>query len=560
MSDTTAVNSPAISPNQDAGEVLDHRVFFILPFTYDTTSLVDSSAKAQMKAFVNELQNLTVGDFDKAMEQSPLKDRFTKPMDERKLWPRPKALVAKDLIPAVQNLVGKVDKDAGICPDSCLTVALTGDSELLFHSKDRRVFQVKKKNKGDISVSIETPSIFVFVSGVGILVLPVSYAPNKPEGAMGTLLAKDILFGNYQLTHPSNDNDKHQSAETITNTAISDIACALLPKRTAQLVPNGRYFVYSALRISRNGFDGDDAVLLAHRLSHRQNEDYAPTKEVSRNGKIRLFDYLTHSAAIEGGATIIVGDETEFQKQYIRNQINNTYLPLLITEIHSRYWLLHRTTSLSVVHPAHGDETDSDNLKLLNRRLLNFRRYCHYPYPSELTNHNEFHALWQSVFGIERLLNSLAETVKEVSEEARKDAEETRKASEETRKLADEERDIVRKAADAEHEKRSERITIFSSALASMIGVQQILEVWRDLELDNTFVWQSRLFVERNDLIRGAGVEPLSAENAQRLQQIDAAIAATTELATTWEIRMALGSVAGAAIGLAIAWFIRRHK
>ena len=202
--------------------------------------------------------------------------------------------------------------------------------------------------------------------------------------------------------------------------------------------------------------------------------------------------------------------------------------------MHSHYWLLNRTDILSKIHPLHEHEADTQNLNQLNRALLNFRRYYHHLFPSHLTTHNSFHTLWQSVFEVERLLSFLSETVKEVSEESRK-------------------------AANEKHDRQLAFLSYASGGLAGMGGTQHLLGVWRDKQLDNNYVWQSRLHVERCDLIREIGGSPATEQTTQRLQKIDAEIAATTELANAWEGYMFWGSWAGLAVGVAVAWLFRRH-
>lgn len=524
IANNTGLNAP----------VLEHRVFFFIPFTYNERSMADGSASKVMEDFVADIQHLPLQRVPQVLGNDLLQD-FSEVAPDEPVW-KPKSNQAVDsLIPVFRQLVGAPggSGEQPIC--EAFTLA---KSQFLERTRQniKRLFLLTPKPARQVCFG--DPSLYVFLSGIGVIVLPVTYSlGNKRQLETG-----DILSGNYFLTHPSVRKDKQAEKQTVasekaflTATSLAEFARALLPDYVSNAISVERYFVYSAVRFAPlDPGRSDQERLLAHRLAHRQNANYVPTDECIRKNKLENFDYFIHAAALEGGATLILAEDasSQFHTGMITNQISNTYLPLLVSEIHSQYWLLRQTEALSYL-PSGGalariQGSDRDKLESLNRRLLNFRRFYHYPFPSRLTPHNEFHALWQSVFGIERLLQFLAETANEASEEAR------------GRQLS--------------------IITVASGGISGLVIAQQLLAVFRDRELDNMYVWQSRLFVERADLLRDSMAVTGMPDWKQKLQRLDAEIATTTQLAKNWEDYYFFGSLAGLVLGILLAQFFRLRK
>lgn len=340
--------------------------------------------------------------------------------------------------------------------------------------------------------------------------------------------ADDVLDCNYSLTHLK-DNEQATSGDPpiITATSIAEIARSVLPVSVAKSIVAGRYFVYSAIRALESSFQSDcEDRLLAHRLANRQNKNYRPTNDRLKKGVLQSYDDILHASSLEGGCSLIKtgAKVSPFLRDFIANQLSNTYLPLLISELHSHYWLLSQTEQLSDPHSEGGVGGERDLLERLNLKLLNFTRFFHYPLPSRLTPHNEFHSLWQSTLEIEKLLEFLTSTAREAAEEARK-----------------------------------RQLTVISYASAGISGLvvtQHIMDVVREKQLENNFAWQKRLFIDRTEALKQQGTGLQSGT----LQKIDSEISEIAKLAGHWEDYYYIGSLSGLILGCFVAWYFRiRH-
>lgn len=507
--------------------VLEHQVFFILPFVYDANSNVDFSARESMNRFSQDIESLEIDMLIDGLGQpffsgcAPLKG-------SPKCWIKKANQALTDLQPVFKQVIGAVDTDSRPEHHNCKAYTFNPSKFLGVQNNpgEPRYYTVPLKS-GELWANICDPSLYIFLSGVGLLVIPIRY--EQPQ--MMHAEADDLLNGNYLLTHP---NVRHENRAAIQASAskltaltairMADLARALLPKYVSKEIRASRYFVYSALRVAPESFAavGDDR-LLAHRLANRQNANYQPVPEHIGTHLIQNSTQIMHVAALEGGCTLIIAGESskQFYKGFIGNQCANTYLPLLISELHCHYWLLSQTDSLS--SPRMSDSIGNERLRLerLSQRLLNFRRYFSYPLPSKLTPHNEYHELWQRALNIDKLSNFLTNT-----------------ANEATEVLRYEHLKIIRYA---------------SAGVTGLVVTQQLMTVIRDKQLDNIYLWQRRLYADRVDAIEATK----TGTSYPILEKIDAEIASTVELANKWEDYYFFGSLFGLVLGIMAARFMR---
>lgn len=499
--------------------VTEHRVYRFFPFVYSDNKSLGRSAVRSMQQFVQDLL---------AMETSGVVDELGFLLSDaasvsqtEAFWGQVKmdeAIV--DLHPAYQQIVGRGNNANGL--NLCQTLQV--DNKNLLEktrnpNKDRWfLLPIKGKN---YSAKIFRPSIHIFLSGVAILLIPMEYGLDEAGAGKDNkkmLDVNEIMDANYELTHikkTKENSDPLPGARCVmtTNTLVG-IAATLIPGEYRDRLRGGRGFVYSAIQTSCQP-EPYKAIEIVHRLAFRQNESYHSTEDRVGLNKLRVFDYLTHAAAHEGGAVLIEERNNQFLKTFIKNKVNNTYLPLLISSFHSQFWLLQQVENLSQVPVTSSSREERVKIECLSERLLDYRRYFQYPIPSNLSTHNDYHNLWQEALEINRLYDFLLTTAQESAESLR------------LRQLR--------------------AVTYVSSGVAGLITTQQLLGVIRDRELDNNYLWMRRLMIDLDD----------AKENEKTFAEVRADINKTVATAQAWEDYMFFGSLVGLSLGFAFAYLLR---
>jgi hypothetical protein len=452
-------------------EVLENRIFMLLPLTFDSESMLDVEASQRLNDFVNQVKSISSNAFPGTLEP------FFPHMgvsENQKLWVDLPGDATQDFHPFVRQ-IASVPKNgnAGKQPFSRpLRLAEERLVSQLKGGKPRRFSlalgqaAATRCGRDSIALQLHAPSIYAFASGTAMVVLEWSYLSLSDDLPLRAL---DVLEGNYALSHPVRGKSKEApplvNCTPIDPETLVKYGVSLLPANLASQIRSDRRFLYTGLRIPSDALDTQEmeVALFARRLARRETSDYQPNPKQLSVGQLCPFSNVRHVAAIEGGCTVVEAAKSspEFLQTLLRDRVRNTYLPLAMVSIHSYFWLLNMTQTLPDSSRTPDAYLEKKNLESLQEKLLNFRRVFHFPIASQISQHNEFHDLWQSQLQINRQLISLAE--------------------------------LSASAASMVQEKRVKLIGYLSGGAGGLILGKEILEMVSNKLSMNTYEWQNKL-------------------------------------------------------------------
>ena len=500
-------------------EVLENRVFMLIPVAYNSASQLDKKASKQLEECIRkQVMPVPVDQFSKAMQT-----RFPEMGVARgkHLWADLAGDSTEDFHPFIRQIasVQKEIRNNAIRFAHPLQMAQEDLISQIKGGKPRR-FRLKlgqnaakRCGKEMLCFQFLAPSLYCFASGVAILVVEWQYLDSNG----GPVYASDVIEGNYAISHPARGEHKSafatgSASDEIVLSAESfiELAKSLLPAELSDKLTAGRRVLYTALRVAphETGEGENDMALLAHRLCHRQTFDYRPNPAQLETGQLRPFANVRHAAAIEGGCTLIEADNSapESLRCIVRDRVRNTYLPLALVSFHAYFWLLSQTQVLPESSAAEDLHSEKEDLENLQARILNFRRIFHFPVASQISQHNEFHALWQSTLMIDRQLSMLAELSESVSHMVQ--------------------------------EKRVKLFGYLSGGIGGLLLGRELAEIVRDKAVTNLYEWQ-RMMLEAQTHMSG---------------ELMASIDATVHTAELWEWITFGGALGGFAAGIFLAW------
>lgn len=500
-------------------EVLENRVFMLIPVAFNSTSQLDQEACKQLEDFIRkQVISVPVDQFAGAMATKFPAMGVAK---DKQLWADLAGDSTEDFHPFIRQIASfkKEIRGSGVrfahplqMTQGDLITQIKGGKPRRFRLKLGQA-AAKRCGKETLSFQFLAPSFYCFASGMAILVLEWQYLGI----AGGPVYASDVIEGNYAISHPARSEHKTSLSEnSVADDVVFsvenfiDLAKSLLPPELSDKLISGRRILYSALRIAPHatGDTENDVALLAHRLCHRQTFDYQPDPARLASGQMRPFANVRHAAAIEGGCTLIEADHgaPESLRGIIRDRIRNTYLPLALVSFHAYFWLLSQTQVLPDSYAAENLQSEKEDLENLQERILNFRRIFHFPIASQISHHNEFHALWQSTLMIDRQLSVLAELSESVSHMVQ--------------------------------EKRVKLFGYLSGGIGGLLLGRELAEIVRDKAVTNLYEWQ-RMMLEAQTHMSG---------------ELMASIDATVHTAELWEWITFGGALGGFAAGIFLAW------
>lgn len=452
-------------------EVLENRVFMLLPLVFNDKSMLDVKASSSLNDFVKQMKSIPPTSFtNSAGAYFP---NMGSPKSPR-LWTDIPGDATQDFHPFVRQ-IASVSRNATPderpfsrplqIADEFLISQLNGGKPRQFHLALGKS-ATKRSGKNSLALQFHAPSMYTFASGTAILVLEWSYL--KQSDSL-PVRAQDVLEGNYLLSHPTRGNTKDLDPDgnniRLDPQSLMKIAVSLIPTELALQIKSDRRFIYTAIRIPSDVPQKHEleVALFCRRLARRENGDYQPNPAEIVEGQISPFSNVRHVAAIEGGCTLVEAgpDSPEFLRSLLKDRVRNTYLPLALVSIHSYFWLLNMTQTLPDSAKTPNAHSEKENLRSLQERLLNFRRTFHFLIASQITQHNEFHNLWQSQLQINRQLISLTE--------------------------------LSASAASMVQEKRVKLIGYLSGGAGGFLLGKEILEAISNKVSMNTYEWQNKL-------------------------------------------------------------------
>ncbi len=396
-------------------EVLENRVFMLIPVFFNDASNMDREASHRLKEFIERsAKKIPAEGFPKGLAEKFPQMSVAK---SQQFWADLDGDATEDFHPFIQQ-IASIPKD-GHSKDMCFAYPLQMAQEDLISQikggKPRR-FQMKlgkaaskRCGKDAVSLQFRTPSLYGFSSGIAILVLEWHYLSNNQS----PVRASEVIEGNFAISHPPRGKRK---ASASVESEVGEVSIevddfvvlthAVLPPDLADRLSASRRILYTALRVAPNDDEGadNDLALLVHRLAHRQTFDYMPDPSRVSAGQLCPFANVRHAASIEGGCTLVqAGAEAPDALQgFINDRLRNTYLPLALVNFHAYFWLISQTQVLPASSVSANAHVEKEELECLQERVLNFRRVFYFPVASQISRHNEFHALWQQALQIDR--------------------------------------------------------------------------------------------------------------------------------------------------------------
>jgi len=306
-----------------------------------------------------------------------------------------------------------------------------------------------------LPVRVENATVWLCGTGVGIVVVELSFTTVEGKGRLGTA---GIIEGNYACYRTGSqaepmrwrqaagkggagdglwrcvtrDAGGQDPGETLT---LEGIVSALVPlagdPNTAEDGGAGavqgvaihweRLFTYTAVQLAEPLASERERIELAYRLSRKITDAYLPSDERLREGVVGAFDNILHASALEGGAvvveeTLVEGKEVDFFKNFIAKAVRPTYFYLAILGAQEYCKLLRmvESTALPVSLKSAGPK-DLDYLDRVRRCLLEFQLNYRFSQASLLTIHNRVYEEWRRVLGLDRMLAELREDVSQVT-------------------------------------------------------------------------------------------------------------------------------------------------
>lgn len=504
-------------------EILENRVLMLLPVTFNSASKLDQFACRQLDEFIQKkIKSIPAGDLSEKIAA-----RFPSMGTPKtnQLWEDLPGDATEDFHPFIQQ-IASIPKDSQTTDIRFARPLQMAQEDLISQVKGGkpRYFQLKlgqaaakRCGKNFLLFQFLAPSLYGFASGTAILVLEWQYLGGKNA----KVFASDIIEGNYAISHPPRNRSKpNADVSHISDGSDSEVAfevldfmtlaMSLLPHELSENISSGRRILYTALRIAPSDSPTAEAdlSLLAHRIAHRQTFDYRPAPERITLGQLRPFANVRHTATIEGGCTLVEADNSapEALKGLIRDRIRNTYLPLVLVSYHAYFWLLNQTQALPHSSASNSRHRELEHLETLQERALNFRRIFHFTSASQISQHNEFHALWQDALMIDQQLEALAA--------------------------------LSEAAYSMVQEKRVRVFGYLSGGVGGLLLGKELIDIIRDKVTTNLYEWQ-RMLLE-------ASTNPDEA----LLQRINE----TVHQAELWEWITIYGAGAGLVLGALAAW------
>jgi len=158
--------------------------------------------------------------------------------------------------------------------------------------------------------------------------------------------------------------------------------------------------------------------LTSIRLARKETSDYLPCAETVINAFYRPFDYLTHTASLEGGAMLVEIKDADSTPYFVDNFVSNSskraYLPLMLWALHEYLFLteLSKTTG-NWVNFHKPQLEDTLRLQDFRERIYNYRFHFRFAQASVITMHNDMYRLWRTTFDLGRILDEIDKDVAE---------------------------------------------------------------------------------------------------------------------------------------------------
>lgn len=500
-------------------QVIAHAVHIFYPVWYGVdANKFDRDAKGYIGDLIGTIESLSIPE-QRALDLLPGADNGLL----GSLWKKGNSQSDKDFYPHIRQILGShVEQE----PYLCLSFQLREAKRMLAQVKGGkpRVYAMqlnsaasKRCGRDSIFLQLDEARFLLFRTGIGILDLSLHYHADVQNAPLDLAVLSE---GNYFLSHDNYGSNKKSKTKVdvdpesapptqpqMTPDKLTDLVSELLPAihgKKPLLLPDRR-ILYTLAQVDAQDTSPDELKLIATRLAHRQNQDYAPNVEVFESQLFTPFPYLCHATAIEGGASVslLETDSSHYLRDFIKDAGPNKYIPLYLAELHSHYWLLMQSQWLPKRHGKADSSVDKKALTETYEATLDFRRYFHPVLVSQISMHNAFHQAWQKTLGIGNRLDNLEQT--------------------------------ARQFADLVQERRTRWISRISGTLGGFILTREILESISN----NGWFW---------------GKPSLEDWLAELPKMAPAELAEKLHLISSWETGTLLGALAGAFIGYVIAW------
>jgi hypothetical protein len=171
-------------------------------------------------------------------------------------------------------------------------------------------------------------------------------------------------------------------------------------------------------------------------LARHYTTDYAVAPDIAGVERVRAFETVRHTIALEGAATIISptdpsGSLPPFLKDFSTNTLHQHYVPIALLALHEYGFLVNRKTrSIMRYEDAKDIDNTLQNLGRLRSDSLIFRVCFRFSQVSHITMHNELNRAFRAALGLDRMLHEFHTDITEIEAFLRA-VEEHKRAAEE---------------------------------------------------------------------------------------------------------------------------------
>lgn len=257
------------------------------------------------------------------------------------------------------------------------------------------------------------PKIYLFGLGCGLLELSLSLPKETTFG-----LVQEFMYAFTRSATRLCWADGGKSFE------LGELVAGLLgqnqQKNTLQLFDfqRLRYFSYVTLGVGEGAgacVGGDTLQAMAFSLAHRQTSEYLPILTQFENGIYQPFANIVHAMSIEGGATVLCVNESEYSKNFIANPLKSFYLPMVMLSYVEFVYLVNVISRASPTITLHKkDKSTILALEKIREELLAYRFYYWFSKVSHLTQHNDFYKKWRIMMDSDTLMQEILDDVQQI--------------------------------------------------------------------------------------------------------------------------------------------------
>jgi hypothetical protein len=271
-----------------------------------------------------------------------------------------------------------------------------------------------------LKLTIESLDLILFSTAKGFAQLRVTLAPltaGAPLAAM-ELLEAICAVARFNRLRWHDLKSATLVGSTFDLGVLVNALCLGRPDATRAAA---RAFTYAFARFARHQAAAD-ADLFALHAARRYTSDYTLAHDAGGFRRVRDFDTVAHTAALEGAVTLVVPPADneplpEFLRAFRAGTFSAHYVPIALLALHEHSFLVEQT-STALLTPAQRADRAAASRKFfeLARQSLDFRVIFRYAEVSLITMHNALHRVFREMLGLDRMQAEFSADVAEISE------------------------------------------------------------------------------------------------------------------------------------------------